>query len=280
MSKTKIVVILTLLLGIGLLIFTASHIKNVKSIYREGDMCYENIRSQIRNEDVNDMNMITQNATIPQDTTGRGLSPELNNGNDTETDRIDTVYIPEIDINFEVLEEISDNSVAWLYSPGSPIDYPVMKTTDNNYYLNHLPDGTINVNGALFIDRNNAPDFSDQITVIYGHNMRSEKMFGSLKWYRNQEYYDEFPYMYLYTSQSNYRIDLLFGCVVSSGFLKNIITNNNQVVDMLIEHANNNTTFKASAQYSDNDRLVIMSTCAYDYDNARYIIIGVLRDQY
>ena len=79
------------------------------------------------------------------------------------------------------------------------------------------PDGTYNANGSLFIDYNNAWDFSDQLTVIYGHHMKSGQMFGSLKGYKGQAYFENHPYMYLYTDNGNYRIDLLYGCVAGSG---------------------------------------------------------------
>ena len=103
---------------------------------------------------------------------------------------------------------------AWLYCPDTVIDYPVMKADDYSYYLKHLPDGTHNANGTLFLDYNCAPDFSDSLSVIYGHKMKSGKMFGSLEGYKKEGYYSEHPYMYLYTKQGKFRINLVYGCVI------------------------------------------------------------------
>ena len=93
------------------------------------------------------------------------------------------------------------------------IDYPVMHTNDNEYYLTHLPDGSFNKNGALFIDCNNEYMFRDRNTVIYGHNMSNGAMFHSLNGYQEQNFYEECPTMMLYTPEGDYRIELLCGTI-------------------------------------------------------------------
>ena len=113
--------------------------------------------------------------------------------------------------------EGNPDTVAWLFGPGTVIDYPVMRADDYNYYLCHLPDGTYHVNGSLFIDFNCAPDFSDRLTVIYGHHMKSGQMFRSLTKYKEQAYYREHPYLTLYTEKNETkRIELLYGCVIDA----------------------------------------------------------------
>ena len=176
------------------------------------------------------------------------------------------------------LRKTNQDAVAWLSGPGTVIDYPVMKATDYDYYLHHLPDGTLNANGTLFIDYNNSPDFSDRLTVIYGHHMRSGRMFGSLNGYKKQSYFDEHPYMYLYTENGDkYRVDLIYGCVIGAGEWRERAFMYGENLDSLLAYAESNTTFKSKAEYTESDRMVAMSTCSYEFDGARYVVIGVLR---
>jgi len=184
---------------------------------------------------------------------------------------------PDTPIGFAALQAVSSDAAAWLYCPGTAIDYPVMRAKDYDYYLRRLPDGTYNVNGSLFIDYNCTPDFSDQLTVIYGHNMRSGQMFGSLKGYKGQAYYEEHPCMYLYTEQGTYRIDLMYGCVIGAGQWRQRAFMFEANLDALLAYAAHNTTFTSEARYIPGDRVVALSTCSYEFDGARYVVIGVLR---
>ena len=186
-------------------------------------------------------------------------------------------YVTQNAIDFGELKAMDVDAAAWLYSPGTAIDYPVMKADDYSYYLNHLPDGRINANGALFIDYNCAPDFSDELTVIYGHNMKSGKMFGSLTGYKNQDYYDKHPYMYLYAESGDYRIELMYGCVIGAGQWRERAFMCAENVGALFTYGARHSTFSGGAAYQPGDRIVALSTCTYEFDDARYLVIGRLR---
>jgi len=188
--------------------------------------------------------------------------------------------IPERTIDFAALKAVNEDVTAWLYCPDTRIDYPIMRATDYDWYLHHLPDGTYNANGTLFLDYNNPDDFSGRLNIIYGHHMKSGSMFGSLVGYKQQAYFGEHPYMYLYTEDGNYRIDLVYGCVVGAGewrerafmYEPNLLT--------LLSYAAYNTTFESEVAYTEEDRFVVLSTCSYEFDDARYVVIGVLRSEY
>ena len=93
-------------------------------------------------------------------------------------------------VDFATLLEKGADVKGWLESPGTAISYPIVQSDDNAYYLKHLYDGTANKNGCPFIDYENASDFSDNNTIIYGHNMRDGSMFSSLREYA-EDYYAE-----------------------------------------------------------------------------------------
>ncbi|MCL2695180.1 MAG: class B sortase [Clostridiales bacterium] len=190
------------------------------------------------------------------------------------------VDVPGIELDFEALQAINADAVAWLYCPDTVIDYPVMKAADYSYYLRHLPDGKRNSNGSLFIDYNCAPDFSDELTIIYGHRMKSGRMFGSLMGYKKQAYFEQHPFMFLYTERENYRIDLMFGCVISVGTWREQAFVYQENLDALLSYAAEHTTFTSETEYSRSDKIIVLSTCSYEFKNARYVVIGVLQPEY
>jgi len=271
MKRYKIFTFVVLLIGMGMVILAGLKLADTQKIYQEGDKAYEDIRGQIKKVSETDGSVAKESAS--HDDKPRENTEELSL-------KIPLVYIPESGIDIEVLKTINEDSAAWLYSPDTVIDYPVMKADDYNYYLNHLPDGTVNLNGSLFIDYNCAPDFSDRLTVIYGHHMKSGKMFGSLKGYKNQSYYEDNPFMYLYTDKGNYRVDLIYGCVIGAGQWREQAFMFEENVGELMQYAAYNTTFKSDIEYEEGDRVVVLSTCSYEFDEARYAVVGILREEY
>lgn len=188
--------------------------------------------------------------------------------------------VPPLSVDFEVLKQISGDAAAWLYGPDTPIHYPVMRADDYNWYLRHLPDGTYNANGSLFLDYNGAQDFSGRLSIIYGHNMNSGAMFNALTRYKEQAYFEEHPYLYLYTEQGNYRIDLLYGCVIGAGEWRERAFMYEMNLESLMTYAAEHTTFASGVSYTESSRILALSTCSYEFDDARYVVLGVLVPAY
>jgi len=243
MKIRKIIALIVLLAAVGSMVYAAPKLLEAQQVYNEGNDLYDHLR---------DIIWYDKN----RDTDAQSAAP----------------------LDFGILKSESKDAAAWLYSPSTVIDYPVMKATDYDYYLHHLADGTKNANGTLFIDYNNASDFSDPLTVIYGHHMKNGAMFGSLKGYKNQSYFGEHPVMYLYTEQSSYRIELIYGCVIAAGEWKKNAFMFSENLDSFISYASQNTTFKSNTAYTKGDRIVAMSTCSYEFDEARYVVLGILKE--
>ena len=274
--KKYIISIAVLLIGIGIMAYTGTELVKAQQIYSEGNMIYDNLRNQIRDADFN-YSWIDEN--IQHDEYGR-YSEYGQSDSAIGSYNAPRIYVPFLDIDFDLLEKVNPDSAAWLYSPNTAIDYPVMRASDYNYYLKHLPDGTRNANGSLFIDYNNSPLFDDRLTVIYGHHMKSGSMFGSLVGYKKHSYYEQNPYMYLYTENGNYRIDLLYGFVVDAGGWSERAFMFEENVDELLAYAKANTTFVSNAAYEDGDQIIALSTCSYEFDDARYVVLGILQSEY
>lgn len=181
-----------------------------------------------------------------------------------------------IEVDFEVLLEKNEDIIGWLYSEDTPINLPVVQSTDNDYYLRRLVDGTWNSSGTLFADYRNAGDFTDSNTVIYGHNMKNKEMFGTLPYYKEQSYFEEHPAMWLLTPNGDYKIELLAGYVTPTTSDVYSFDQSEEDVLATVQQAMEKSTFAAEVEIAQGDRFITLSTCSYEYDNARYVLIGRL----
>ena len=139
---------------------------------------------------------------VPEQTASPESAPDP-----TEPKRDDAdIVLPSVD--FETLRENGPDIIGWLSLPDTVLNYPVTHTDNNEYYLNHLYDGTYNKVGCLFADYENRADFSDRNTIIYGHNMRDGSMFALLNRYDEQSYFDTHRQMYLVTPKGGYVMEI------------------------------------------------------------------------
>jgi len=180
-------------------------------------------------------------------------------------------------VDFDALRAINPDIVAWLICEGTNINYPVVKGTDNTYYLKHLFDGTRNSAGCLFVDSNNEPGFVDHNTVIYGHHMKDKSMFQTLTEYKTQAFYEKHPQMILLTPNGNYTLDLFAGYVtnIKADSWKLWFASNTEFEEW-IRVTRSKSTFQSEVEVSTSDRFVTLSTCSYEFDNARYVVVGKL----
>lgn len=117
-------------------------------------------------------------------------------GDGRETETADTTTI-----NWENLKGNPD-IVGWI-TFGDVVNYPVMQGNDNSYYLKHAYNGVSNSNGSIFMNSNNDGNFRDMNTIIYGHNLKSGRMFGTFKQYTKKNGKD--LHFYIYTPDGNRR---------------------------------------------------------------------------
>ena len=178
-----------------------------------------------------------------------------------------------ITIDFEQLLARYPNVVGWLYCEGTPINYPVMQSNDNDYYLRRLPGGTYNTAGSLFADYRCGEIGETNNYIIYGHNMKNGTMFSSLTKYKSQSYYDEHPTLHLLTPDGDYTIELIGGFVSNPTGDVYHTDLTYETVRELLRHS----TFKSTVDVSYEDSFITLSTCSYEYENARYVVIGWLK---
>jgi len=186
-------------------------------------------------------------------------------------------YVPYVD--FGALRESIPSAVAWIQSPGTNMNYPVVQWTDNDYFLSRLPDGTRHKIGSIFLDYRNSADFSDKSILLYGHNMKSDDIFGSLKNYANQSYYDEHSSIFIYTPEQDYELILFAGYILDSAVetppmnFQDLVAFENFIADI-----KRRSIFESDVKVDAEDRLVFLCTCTTGARNDRLIIAGKLME--
>lgn len=120
-------------------------------------------------------------------------------------------------VDFEELKTLSSQVVAWIDIPGIKASYPVMQAEDNAYYLHRDIYGEYLFAGSIFMDAFNDPALRNMNTIIYGHNMNDRSMFGNLREFRDQDFYDKCPYFWIYTENGNYLYQIFSVHLASNG---------------------------------------------------------------
>ena len=190
-----------------------------------------------------------------------------------EDDKAEEIEIPG-SIDFDKLHDISSDAVAWIFAPGTKINYCIAQAEDNDYYLHRLLDGTTASGGTLFADCRNSADFTDWNTLVYGHNMKNGTMFAGLMQYRDPSYYEEHPVMYLYVPGKRYKLELIAGYTTTVEDLIFSVPVTKAERDEILYHASRVSSFISGIKAGGRDKLVTLSTCSYAYDDARYVVIG------
>ena len=183
-------------------------------------------------------------------------------------------------IDFKNLKATCPNAVAWIYSSGTPINYPIVQGKDNKYYLSHRADNSSNENGAVFLNKSNSPNFTDDNSILFAHHLATGDMFTSLEKYRDQKYYQAHPTMDLITPTATYKIQLIAGYVLDGAspiFPTRFATDGEQ--KQFLDNARKQSVFTSKVQVASKDKLITMCTCTYDYNNARLAVVGKLVKQ-
>lgn len=181
-------------------------------------------------------------------------------------------------VDWKALKKVNPDVQGWLYQKGTVINYPVVQGTDNDTYLHTRFDKQWSGGGTLFVDCRMEKDFKGFNSIIYGHHMKDGSMFRSIRGYTKEDgYYDKHKTLELATPHGNYHL------VVFSAFITK--ATDEDTYKMTYDEAEKQAYINRAWEQSElpitrdsvdvtkNDRLVTLSTCAYDYEEARYIVM-------
>lgn len=262
-----ILLVLALLVALGVVVYSGLEITGILGERHESNVMNEELRDKAVTKVTPEQPKDAQNTSKEEREDSAGAAEET----------VPSETAP-IQVDFEYLTGVNEDVAGWIYCEDTPINLPILQSEDNSYYLHRLVDGTYNIAGSLFLDFRNQFDFSDWNSIIYGHNMKNGSMLACLNEYKKQEYYEEHPVMYLLTPEKQYKVELVAGILGKSDGSFYDFPVPEERREEVIQGWLEASTFKTNVEILPEDRFVTLSTCTYEFRNARYVVIGVLRE--
>lgn len=186
-----------------------------------------------------------------------------NNNEDTE----------KYEIDFNKLKKQNDNAIAWIKVNNTNIDYPVVKTENNNFYLNHSFDKSKNSAGWIFADYRNKFDGTDKNIIIYGHNRRDGTMFGSMKNILDSDWYNNEGNTEIILNKENetcmYKVFSIYKIETEDYYIKTEFGNDNEF-EQFLKTIKERSIKNFDTDVSKKDSVLTLSTCA---NNNKYRVV-------
>ena len=163
------------------------------------------------------------------------------------------------------------DAVGWLTVPGTKIDYPFVQSEGNDFYLRRDLDGKYAVAGTLFMDCRCAPEFSSQNTIIYGHHLKNGSMFGTLKAFADKEFFLKNTAGTIFLPRETLKLEI-FAYLVVKYTDKEIYSD--ELSENFIDYVKQNARQYRELALTESDRIVTLSTCSYEFQNARTVLLA------
>lgn len=198
-------------------------------------------------------------------------------------------------IDFDKLEEVNEDVYAWIYVPGTTIDYPVVQAqaegntyedaeVANEYYLRRDLNGNDSEFGTIYTEVYNDKSFTDPVTVMYGHTAFMEEvpegkeMFSDLHVFEDADYLNENPYFYVYTPDKTYKYEVFCANTFPDTYLLgNYAFQIPAVVQSFVEELESSmdANVNSEAPVDKNSKILVLSTCVEVGGDTRYLVSAV-----
>lgn len=245
----------------GAFIFSAYQMYRIMDDYSEGEAEIAEIQ-----------NTSTSERIIPKEDDGPAVTASIEEPN----------YPYDIFIDFDELKRKNSDTIGWIRFAPEPaaINYPIVQTTDNETYLNFTFTKRASKMGAIFMETLNSSDFSDQNTVIYGHRMKNKTMFYHLEDYKKKEFWEQYPYFYIYTPDGMVSTYLIFNCATinSESPSYNCNYGGEKEFNSMIKSIKNAGYYDTGIDVTYGSKIITLSTCTAASDDNRITVRGVLID--
>ena len=235
---------------------------------------YDNHQSELKVNAIKDeiAELIDEENVNEQEDNGNESTPE--NQESTSSDNSNQIKEPVVKKTYKKLLGKNSDTVGWLIVPGTKIDYPVLKGTDNSYYLERDFNRDRDSNGWIFMDYRNDEQDLDSNTIIYGHNRYySGVMFGTLnnvtkkKWQNNEaNHYITFNTMY---KSMKWKVFSIYSIDVTSDYLY-INFENDENYQNFIDLIKSRSNYQFNTEVTTNDKILTLSTCL---DNDKRLVV-------
>ncbi|MBQ7541679.1 MAG: class B sortase [Clostridia bacterium] len=189
---------------------------------------------------------------------------------------------PENPVDFASLQSRNSEVYAWIIVPNTEIELPIAQSrADDLYYLNRDLDGKYSRLGTLFTQSKNNLEFSDPVTVIYGHNYYTGGMFTNLHYFEDADFFNENEFFYIYTPTRKLTYRIVSAYKYDDRHILNSFDFSDEQVrrdyfDSVLNPKAMLRNVREGATIETDDKLVVLSTCLTGGYSGRYLVNGVL----
>ena len=267
-NKKRILIYVCIVLLLGVLGYSLYRYLSIQKDYRDEKTAHNAVLrfqpSLPENGEpiLTDPDMPNSEASAP----GQSVDP----GSDPENP---AVCVPITNESILQLQAEYPDAVGWITVPGTDVDYPFVQFQDNSYYLRRGIDGKYLYAGVPFLDYRCAADLSGGNSIIYGHNLRNGTMFGTLTRFKDRSFFDEHRYFYVFLAHDTIQAEIIACIVMTPDQVPYIYEPypDDEFASRCVADARCSLSGFTS---SGSDRFITLSTCDYEKNNSRVILIG------
>lgn len=249
-----------MLISAGMFLFAAGNLISIYLDYKKGADTYDELQEYVQEKGAEEVQ-----------------EPERKPEPEAEMEVTEGDWLQ---IDFAGLQAQNPDTAGWIVIPALKVSYPVVQGEDNDYYLHHMFDRQEHKNGSIFIDCHNRPGFTDQNTIIYGHNMKDGSMFGTLDRYQEKRLYQEYPCFYIYVP-GYVLVYRIFSCYVgkSGGSAYTYYFPEKEDFKEFLSKIQFYGAYETGVEAKETDKIVTLSTCVNTDLNYRYLVHGKLEEK-
>lgn len=188
---------------------------------------------------------------------------------------------------FAEMQKINPDVTGWITVPNTGIDYPVLQGEHNLSYINTDVYGNFALAGSIYLDSRNHRDYSDNYSLLYGHNMSRHRMFSDVNLFKEAEFFAQNTEAVLYTENENFLLQSI-SCILTPASDSQIMNPENWnalSLDLYVEKVCNNAVnvneaglnaMKELIAAGQQPRILALSTCSEEYTDARTILLMLM----
>lgn len=190
----------------------------------------------------------------------------------------------DVEVDFAGLKKINPDVIGWIKIPGTNIDYPILQSVDedDDYYLNRTLEKAEGLPGSIYMEKYDSPDFTDPVSIIYGHTLHDGTMFSELKNYKEREFFDENPYIYVYYPEGRKKFQIFAAVAFDDRYLVMSYAftydkDFEQYISDLKSCMEGNVDEDLDVKFGDT--VITLSTCIDEFPDQRWLVNAVLVDE-
>ncbi|GAE34161.1 class B sortase [Halalkalibacter akibai] len=174
---------------------------------------------------------------------------------------------------FEALLKQNKDTIGWITIPNTKIDYPVVQTDNNDFYLDHDFHGRSSEAGTIFMDYRNAPELTQKNTILYGHHMRDGSMFKDLVNYQDNDFFQENQIITIQTLHEETKWEVFSAYVTDTSYYyiePNFRSNRDYL--QFLQEVGARSVIQKSLNWNEVEQILTLSTCSYEFNDARFVV--------